>query len=105
MSTQQNPGHGGTGAGVTIQAQPGTVPGGGRFDYVAYDAQAQAAQVEAKVKMIEVEGLILKLGHSRATSLAFTKLEEVYMWIGKAIRDDQVKRNQGAPLQEARGNE
>jgi len=36
----------------------------------------------------------------RAKALAITKLEEVYMWIGKAIRDDQIKRNGSAELQE-----
>ncbi len=34
-----------------------------------------------------------------------TKLEEAYMCVGKAIRDDQIARNGSAPLQEARGNE
>jgi len=38
----------------------------------------------------------------RAKALAITKLEEVYMWIGKAIRDDQIKRNGSAELQEER---
>jgi len=33
---------------------------------------------------------------------AIDKLEEFYMWVGKAIRDDQIKRNGSAPLQEGR---
>jgi hypothetical protein len=41
----------------------------------------------------------------RAKALALTKLEEVYMWIGKAIRDDQLSRNGTAELQEERNNE
>lgn len=31
-------------------------------------------------------------------------VEEFYMWVGKAIRDDQIKRNGSAPLQEGRKN-
>jgi hypothetical protein len=33
----------------------------------------------------------------------FTKLEEAYMWIGKAVRDDQIERNGSAELLEERG--
>lgn len=38
----------------------------------------------------------------RAKALALTKLEECYMWIGKGVRDDQIKRNGSAELQEKR---
>lgn len=44
------------------------------------------------------------MGAHRAKALALTKLEEVYMWIGKAIRDDQIERNGSAELQEERNN-
>lgn len=39
---------------------------------------------------------------ARAKALALTKLEECYMWIGKALRDDQIARIGSAPLQEDR---
>ena len=48
--------------------------------------------------------MINLLPEGRAKSLALTKLEECYMWIGKAIRDAQMKRNGGAELQEERKN-
>lgn len=82
-----------------------------RFDYVRYDAVAAAKQEKFKAKVQELEALLDaelpsspggRDPHGRAKALAITNLEEVYMWIGKAIRDDQVA-NRGAELQEQRG--
>lgn len=76
-----------------------------RFDYVKYDEYAiqilnnfqfDVNQIETHIKM--------QLKSPRAVALALTKLEECYMWIGKAIRDDQIERNGSAELQEERGN-
>jgi hypothetical protein len=77
----------------------------GRFDYVKYDAEAVKDQETAKTLCQDLETFIeLSLPKGRAQSLALTKLEEVYMWIGKAIRDEQVTKR-GAELQEERSNE
>lgn len=76
-----------------------------RFDYVKYDAKAQHEQNTAKEICQVLEAHINTLAAGRATSLALTKLEEVYMWVGKAIRDEQIKRNGSAELQEERNNE
>lgn len=73
-----------------------------RFDYVAYDRISTDAQAQAKHAAIELECFIGSMGPGRPQALAMTALEEVYMWIGKAIRDDQIRRNGSAPLQEAR---
>ncbi len=73
-----------------------------RFDYVKYDWEAMEDQDKAKRHCAVLETLIERLDSSRAKSLALTKLEECYMWIGKAIRDDQIKRNGSAELQEER---
>lgn len=75
-----------------------------RFDYVKYDDQANTQQAELKLKSQELEALIEKLHSPRAKALALTKLEETYMWIGKAIRDDQIARNGSAQLMEDRKN-
>lgn len=75
-----------------------------RFDYVKYDERAQSDQNLAKSFVTGLEAMINKIGSGRAQSLALTKLEECYMWIGKAIRDDQIKRNGSAELQEERKN-
>lgn len=82
-----------------------------RFDYVKYDKNSVADQEKAKALVTKVEQFIGGIGYSqgilssecaRAKALALTKLEEVYMWIGKAIRDDQIARTGEAPLQEER---
>lgn len=84
-----------------------------RFDYVQYDVNSLADQNEAKVLVQKLETLIGGIGYAqglptketeRSKALAITKLEEVYMWIGKAIKEDQIARNGSAPLQEGRKN-
>jgi hypothetical protein len=76
-----------------------------RFDYVAYDDTAQEQQKLFKEKFQHLEASVGALGQGRAQSLILTKLEEAYMWVGKAVRDEQIKRNGSAPLQEGRGKE
>jgi hypothetical protein len=75
-----------------------------RFDYVKYDDTACAQQAGLKTKCLELESLILGVTAGRAQAVALTKLEEVYAWCGKAIRDEQVSKR-GAALQEERSNE
>lgn len=77
----------------------------GRFDYVKYDALAIAAQDGFKAMVIELETHIDgSIRSRRARLIALEKLEEVYMWIGKGIRDDQIKRGFFLNLQEERTN-
>jgi hypothetical protein len=75
-----------------------------RFDYVRYDEVSQDMQEAAKEAVQEVELVINLLPEGRAKSLALTKLEECYMWIGKAVRDLQITSNGTAELQEERKN-
>lgn len=76
-----------------------------RFDYVKYDESAQSLQGEAKLKCESLERMIGDdVRPGRAQSLALTALEECYMWIGKAIRDDQIRRTANTELQEERTN-
>ena len=77
----------------------------GRFDYVKYDEKATEDQAQFKTLFEEVETACARnLKPGRASALVFTKLEEAYMWVGKAIRDEQIARNGSAPLQEERKN-
>jgi hypothetical protein len=66
-----------------------------RFEYIKYDDIAMAAQPGIKAAFQHTETMISQLADSRAKSLALTALEESYMWVGKAIRDDQIARNIG----------
>lgn len=76
----------------------------GRFDYVKYDDQAAASQAAFKRSFeqlaADAEQLLPK---GRAQALVLTKLEESYMWVGKAIRDEQIARNGDATDQPHRG--
>jgi hypothetical protein len=80
---------------------------GSRFDYVKYDRTACDTQEAFKQIADHLErmvGGIRAPEAGRAKALALTTLEEFYMWVGKAIRDDQIARNGGAELQEGRTN-
>lgn len=74
----------------------------GRFDYVQYDEKSQQQQQNFKDAFTDIDTLMDLIPEGRAKSLALTKLEEAYMWVGKAIRDEQIKRKGSAPLQEER---
>lgn len=64
-----------------------------RFSYIQYDERALNLQQELKKKFEEIEKFADHfLPDSRPKSLLMTALEEAYMWSGKAIRDDQIKR-------------
>lgn len=63
-----------------------------RFDYVKYDQTAVNQSSLFKSMFEDIEKAIMCLSSTRAQSLILTKLEEAYMWVGKAIRDDQMKR-------------
>lgn len=73
----------------------------GRFDYVRYDDEAVRQQNAFKQVFGGLDAMLGALPDGRAKSLALTKLEEAYMWVGKAIRDEQVAQR-GAELQEQR---
>ena len=81
-------------------------PTGSRFDYVAYDKDAQTLQLAIKDKTRELEHLIeKKLPNGRWKSFFMTQLEIAYMATGKAIRDMQLARNADTVLEEGRSNE
>lgn len=76
-----------------------------RFDYVKYDERGLAQQTTAKTYFVGLENwLATALKDGRAKALVMTKLEEAYMWVGKAIRDEQVE-DRTAELQEGRVNQ
>ena len=71
-----------------------------RFDYVKYDNETLEKQKEFKEKFQELEKMIDQLENGRSKSLIYTSLEESYMWVGKALRDQQITKD----LQEERSN-
>lgn len=75
-----------------------------RFDYVKYDEKSCDLQAGFKDLFQTVEYEVDKLAPGRAKALIYTKLEEAYMWVGKAIRDEQIERNHMTELQEERND-
>jgi hypothetical protein len=75
-----------------------------RFDYVRYDDTAIEKQDHIKQSVKSLAQAIEDFGDNRSTQLALNHLEECYMWVGKAIRDEQIERNGSAQLQEERKN-
>jgi hypothetical protein len=76
-----------------------------RFDYVKYDEKASLDQSFFKAKFEDLECEIeATLKAPAYKTLAIRKLEECYMYIGKAIRDDQIARDCTTELQEGRSN-
>ena len=64
-----------------------------RFDYVKYDHKANEDSNLFKASFSVLERYLEeKISDGRSKSLALTKLEEAFMWTGKAIRDDLIKR-------------
>lgn len=77
-----------------------------RFDYVKYGPTAIADQEHFKKSFETLEAEVgIRLMSPRAKALVLTKLEEAYMWIGKAIRDDQIARGGDATHVAERTNE
>lgn len=79
-----------------------------RFSYIRYDEIAQTKGQDFKKQFVELATKVEeKLPNGRAKSLVLTKLEEAYMWVGKAIRDEQISRTPPSSNPEVpeRGNE
>lgn len=77
----------------------------GRFDYVKYDDKAAVHQQNLKLSFEILEQHVERtLMTGRAKALVLTKLEEAYMWVGKAIRDEQIARGGDANDQPLRGD-
>lgn len=64
-----------------------------RFVYVKYDDKAELKSTEIRAAVSHLEDMINHhLPDSREKSLVLTKIEEAFMWSGKAIRNDQISR-------------
>ena len=66
-----------------------------RFDWIVYDDNSVLLQAKYKemFKQLEAE-LCLGLKPSSELTLACIKLEEAFMWVGKSVKHDQIKREQ-----------
>lgn len=74
-----------------------TAPESNTFNYVEYDSETVKAQKLFKESYESLERMLMLLAPSRPRSLALTELEVSYMWVGKALRDDQIARQTNKP--------
>lgn len=63
-----------------------------RFERVEYDSHASEQQKRLREKFKELEAVVEGFKDCRYKSLAFTALEEAYLWFGKAVREQQIER-------------
>ncbi len=64
-----------------------------RFDYIKYDQKSQDTQQILKKHFEAIEKVLDEdLPEGAEKTLAIRKLEEAYMWTGKAIRNEQISR-------------
>jgi hypothetical protein len=62
-----------------------------RFDYVPFNENTRAAQEEFKQRYVSIEVLIDRLPAMKGKAFALQRLEESFMWVGKALRDIQLE--------------
>ena len=74
-----------------------------RFDYIKYNETTAALQQAFKEKFVDLESSIEALKPGRAKALCLTALEEAYMWVGKALRDQQIETSGPAHEEAQRG--
>ncbi len=64
-----------------------------RFDYyVKFDESAVKLQLRMKDQFLLLEKIINGAPDSRERALAYTRLEEAFMWATKAIRNEQYEK-------------
>lgn len=76
-----------------------------RYSYVKYDGEATNKSEAFKKSFVELTRQIesnTKPGRAQANVL--TRLEEAFMWVGKALRDEQIERNGSAEELPERSN-
>jgi hypothetical protein len=76
-----------------------------RFGYARYDGIRAQKQQQAKALVEAVEAFVDAMGTGSPHALALTALEECYMWIGKAIRDEQIAFDGACVEEPIRGEE
>ncbi len=75
-----------------------------RFDYVQYDVDAIAKSERIKSLFVQLENIIDQcLPDSRPKSLCMTELEKAFMWVGKGLRDEVIKKTPGVLHKVERG--
>lgn len=65
-----------------------------RFDFIKFDEEAIEVQADLKSAYERLAACIeARTKSPRYKALSLTALEESFMWVGKALRDDVIERN------------
>jgi len=75
-----------------------------RFESLRFDSHHEGLANRASMLAQEVERFISELKPGRSSAMAVTKLEECHVWMGKAIRDDQIALSNTADTDKAMEN-
>lgn len=62
-----------------------------RFDHVKFNESTQSASEEFKQRYVSIEVLLDRLPPMKGKAFALQRLEESFMWVGKALRDIQLE--------------
>ena len=62
-----------------------------RFEFIKYDDARTKKQKHYNDQFRDLERLVEQVTDTRTRSMILTKLEEAYLWVGKALRDEQAK--------------
>lgn len=69
----------------------------GTFEYVELDAETQAKQDAVREAYAAAEEAVLaNLGYTCESELAHARLQESYIWVRKALRTEQLERQQAS---------
>jgi hypothetical protein len=66
-----------------------------RFSHIPYDSESQIISDHLKFLFELVEKQVDELEPCREKHMIYTKLEEAFMWVGKAIKNQQILREIG----------
>lgn len=64
-----------------------------KFAYVKYDDVTSAKSAMFKKMVEDLQQQIELLGAGREQQTASYKLEECFMWIGKALKEEQIRKD------------
>ncbi len=73
-----------------------------RFEFIKFDDQAKTEHASFTEKFKEIEQDILTIRSTPYRFEAMKCLEACYMWVGKAIRQEQIQRNYDAKDEQKR---
>lgn len=75
---------------------------GDTFGTIVYDKKSLAMAVDCRAAFENVEDILIKNfeHHSLELDTVMQRLEEAHMWLGKAIKSEQIMRNVNSSVED-----